>query len=145
MTKGGDGEKTTETPLEENDTTPQLHLVSPHDEDSGEAPAAEEDSPSFAAATGETTLEEPPSEGDDPIAAADSNLPVELRYLLALMLLRRRALRPLDQQPAPETEWTVEVVADGSRLHIAIPACSTNKLNRFSESLAELLYCEAED
>ncbi len=94
------------------------------------------------------------------------------RYLLALMLMRRRIVRPaaagaipesesesgVEEQTNQETDETdggengpeqdvlwVEVVADGSV--IGIPSCTVTRSEseKLKDELNELLYCEAEE
>lgn len=72
----------------------------------------------------------------------------ESRFLLALMLLRRKAVRTV---PAPEPvdpdqgeRLHLEVLADGSRLDVAVCAISAEQQQSLREELHELLYCEAD-
>ncbi len=69
------------------------------------------------------------------------------RYLLALMLMRRKIVRPVSVSEegfdSKET-FRVEVLADGST--IDVPVCTINRSESdvLREELNELLYCEAE-
>ncbi|KAA5543216.1 hypothetical protein FYK55_13140 [Roseiconus nitratireducens] len=76
------------------------------------------------------------------------------RYLLALMLLRRRHVRlaeaPAEQSVAPESAGAaeppmlhVEVVDDGSVISVIECPIGRSEAERLSEALNELLYCEA--
>lgn len=76
------------------------------------------------------------------------------RYLLAIILLRRRFVRICDQQPAEfvdpdstgETRWMhLEVVEDGSEISVAEYTIARSETETLSESLNDLLYCEASD
>lgn len=90
------------------------------------------------------------------------------RYLLALMLMRRRIVRPAktlqETSESAETEkedessvdpdspppsvprelLRVEVVADGSVIEVPICAITRSESDAVKEELDELLYCEAE-
>jgi hypothetical protein len=78
------------------------------------------------------------------------------RYLLALMLMRRRIVRPAtassaDDQAAgddcdasPET-LCVEVIADGSLIEVPTCVISRSEAETLKDELNELLYCEAEE
>lgn len=81
------------------------------------------------------------------------------RYLLALMLMRRRLIRPVtgsagDDSRAERTEQNeqdranplmrVEVVADGDLIEIPTCVISRSEAEAVKNELDELLYCEAE-
>lgn len=97
---------------------------------------------------------------DNPVADADSaevqpaeeddddqaplRLDARLRYLLALMLLRRRALRTLDAPAENEEGMQLEVVADGTSLHVVPQSIPAHELQQLNEQLTELLFCESD-
>ena len=80
------------------------------------------------------------------------------RYLLALMLMRRRIVRPApatageapvdspdgDCEPSPEV-LRVEVIADGSVIDVPTCVISRSEAEALKDELNELLYCEAEE
>lgn len=80
------------------------------------------------------------------------------RYLLALMLMRRKLVRPLAQQDESlsadeedEEESTskeeilrVEVIVDGSTIDIPVCKIARSESESLREELNELLYCEAD-
>lgn len=91
----------------------------------------------------------------------------QVRYLLALTLLRRRALRQLDSQPELASQGdssladaneqssahdltpgqqtiALEVIADGTIVNVDPQPISAKELAKISDQLAELLYCEAD-
>lgn len=82
---------------------------------------------------------------EEPSAAAQVPLRLDprLRYLLALMLLRRRVLRSADQAAEPG-ELSLEVVADGEPLRVLPCTIAPNELQRLNDQLTELLFCESE-
>lgn len=86
------------------------------------------------------------------------------RYLLALMLMRRRVVRPASKTESPlkteadpesdantESEepqqelLRVEVVADGSLIEIPVCQITRSESETVKAELDELLYCEAEE
>ena len=80
------------------------------------------------------------------------------RYLLALILLRRRFVRTVGQPSSLSTDASnappadsdvkymhLEVVEDGSTLEVAECEIARNEAESLSESLSELLYCEASE
>ncbi len=82
------------------------------------------------------------------------------RYLLALLLLRRRYVRMADppgtpsQRQAAEDEIAaavdipmlhLEVIDDGSTIDVPQCVIARNETESLSEALTELLYCEASD
>lgn len=70
-----------------------------------------------------------------------------LRYLLALLLLRRRLIKPVEPssgQPDPAVGMEVEVIADGSTITLKRCRIHPDQLPVLSEQLSELLYCEAD-
>ncbi len=87
----------------------------------------------------------------------DSEARRELRYLLALMLLRRRVVtlvpgadssklggqEPEPKQPDPT--MTVRVTADNSEITVAVCAIAQRDVANLETALQELLYCEASD
>ncbi len=81
------------------------------------------------------------------------------RYLLALMLMRRKLVRPLAGNPGDSPEENdpttgdtvaqnetlrVEVVADGSTIDVPVCKISRSESESLRDELNELLYCEAE-
>lgn len=76
------------------------------------------------------------------------------RYLLALMLLRRRYLKldgtdvesSEESDSTKETTWmNLTVVGDGSQIRVATCEVSASETETLSESLNDLLYCEASE
>ncbi|WP_164103433.1 hypothetical protein [Candidatus Laterigemmans baculatus] len=76
-----------------------------------------------------------------------------LRYLLALLLMRRRLIKPVDSpagpparsgSPATAGGLEVEVIADGSTIALEPCRIHPDQLPRLREQLSELLYCEAD-
>lgn len=68
-----------------------------------------------------------------------------LRYLLALLLMRRRLVKPVETSPADESEgMQLEVIADGSTITIERCRIQPDQLPALGEQLSELLYCEAD-
>ena len=70
------------------------------------------------------------------------------RYLLALMLMRKRIVRAAE--PAQETRdgielLRVEVVATGDQLEVPVCAISRGETESLRDELNELLYCEADE
>lgn len=68
------------------------------------------------------------------------------RYLLALMLMRRRVVKPADaseSNPIPENTIRVEVIADGTTIDVATCEISRTESDSLRDELNELLYCEA--
>lgn len=71
-----------------------------------------------------------------------------LRFLFALMLMRRRLIQAID---APKTEdssddslmW-LEYVGDGAQFCITRHRISTSEAKRLGDALVDLLYCDAE-
>lgn len=70
------------------------------------------------------------------------------RYLLALMLMRRRILRPAkpdeEADGGPDNVLRVEVIADGSLIDVPICVINRSEADAVKEELDELLYCEAD-
>jgi len=69
------------------------------------------------------------------------------RYLLALMLMRRKIVRPVkgtDQSHQDAEILRVEVVADGSTIDVPIRKINRSESDKLRDELNELLYCEAE-
>ena len=86
------------------------------------------------------------------------------RYLLALMLMRRRIVRPAaspppgespSEEPASDSSASqsgkaqemlrVEVIADGSVIEVPTCVISRRESETLKDELNELLYCEAEE
>ena len=66
------------------------------------------------------------------------------RYLLALMLMRRKIVRPIHQSPKDNQTMLVEVIADNSRIEIPVCEIDGSQAEELRGELNELLYCEAE-
>ena len=70
------------------------------------------------------------------------------RYLLALMLLRRRLLRETKKtetnEPSGPPTLNVETVADGTAITIPIVSVSRSEIETLTDELNSLLYCESE-
>ncbi|TWU51129.1 hypothetical protein [Rubripirellula reticaptiva] len=67
------------------------------------------------------------------------------RYLLALMLMRRRLVRPgeaTEAEPIAENQFRVEVIADGSTIDVETCEISRSESESLRDELNELLYCE---
>ena len=69
------------------------------------------------------------------------------RYLLSLMLLRKKILRA--GNPPVETvegieQMRFEVTSTGDRINVPVCTISRNESNTLKDELNELLYCEAE-
>lgn len=69
------------------------------------------------------------------------------RYLLALMLMRRKILRPAPvvagKPPSPDV-LRVEVAVDGSLIEVPTCEISRSESDALRDELNELLYCEAD-
>lgn len=122
----------------------------------------EEELPEEASAAGELTSDYLADEHPESL-----QLDPQVRYLLALTLLRRRALRQLDSQPELASQGdsslidaneqssahdvkqgnqtlALEVIADGTIVNVDPQPISAKQLAKISDQLAELLYCEAD-
>lgn len=70
-----------------------------------------------------------------------------IRFLLALLLMRRRVIRPIEaasrESGAAET-MEVEVIGDGSTIRIQHCDIHPSQAHALGEQLSELLYCEAD-
>lgn len=74
------------------------------------------------------------------------------RYLLALMLMRRKIVRPVmanslkpsDESSLGKDVLRVEVVVDGSTIDVPICEINRRESDSLRDELNELLYCEAE-
>lgn len=80
--------------------------------------------------------------------AADAER-AELAYLLSLLLLRRRVIRPAEATSAEANEvadekMLLEVVADGQQIEITECTIQPAGAAKLRDELYELLYCEAE-
>jgi hypothetical protein len=69
-----------------------------------------------------------------------------IRYLLALMLLRRRLIQPVNQPTAdlPANQQEFEIVDDGSRVVVNAYRFAEDQAKALGEQLTELLYCEVD-
>ncbi|WP_417732846.1 hypothetical protein [Rosistilla oblonga] len=69
-----------------------------------------------------------------------------VRYLLALMLMRKRVVRPLDhEEGAVEGMLVVQVLADNSQIEVAECEIPREERDQIRDELTELLYCEVEE
>ncbi|TWT83230.1 hypothetical protein CA13_46950 [Planctomycetes bacterium CA13] len=74
------------------------------------------------------------------------------RYLLALMLMRKRLVRPCektkddegDEAKSDKEVMRIEVLADGSTMDVTITEITRSESESLREELNELLYCECE-
>jgi len=70
------------------------------------------------------------------------------RYLLALMLMRKKLVRPVDIEDDDDadskTTLRVEVVSDGNSIDIPVCEIGRSESDKLRDELNELLYCEAE-
>ncbi|XZE54868.1 hypothetical protein SH139x_000849 [Planctomycetaceae bacterium SH139] len=138
----------------------QIHLAELEDLPEEELPG--EEIPEGESATGESASDYLADEHDETL-----QLDPQVRYLLALTLLRRRALRQLDSQPELASQGdssladaneqssahdltpgqqtiALEVIADGTIVNVDPQPISAKELAKISDQLAELLYCEAD-
>ena len=67
------------------------------------------------------------------------------RYLLALMLMRKRVIRPLDTEDDQVDVLRIEVIATGSEIDIPVCVITRGESEQLRQELDELLYCEAEE
>lgn len=70
-----------------------------------------------------------------------------LRYLLALLLMRRRLIQQVETpagQPARSEGMEFEVIADGSTITLVPCRIRPDQMPGLSEQLSELLYCEVD-
>jgi hypothetical protein len=67
-----------------------------------------------------------------------------LRYLLSLLILRRRLAREVEGADADPTLLELEFVADGSRCTVKKFELTADQAQVMQNSLSDLIYCEAE-
>ncbi|MGI9467574.1 MAG: hypothetical protein ACR2OA_10675 [Rubripirellula sp.] len=67
------------------------------------------------------------------------------RYLLALMLMRKRVIRPVETDEAQVDLMQVEVIATGAEIDIPVCVINRGESEQLREELDQLLYCEAEE
>ena len=70
------------------------------------------------------------------------------RYLLALMLMRKRVVRPLaenKEEPDSEPMLRLEVVATGAELEVPVCVISRSESKSLRDELNTMLYCDAEE
>ena len=67
------------------------------------------------------------------------------RYLLGLMLMRKKVVRPLESEQGQEQLLRLEVIATGAEINLPICVISRGESEQLLEELNELLYCEAEE
>ena len=67
------------------------------------------------------------------------------RYLLALMLMRKRVVRPVETEEAQGDLLRVEVLATGGEIDIPVCNITRGESDQLREELEALLYCEAEE
>ena len=66
------------------------------------------------------------------------------RYLLALMMMRKRILKPTTQSD-DENVIVMNVVSDGSQIEVPVCQISRSESDTLRNELNELLYCEADN
>jgi len=68
------------------------------------------------------------------------------RYLLALMLMRKRVVRPIESGQGDDKQnlLCLEVISTGAEIEIPICMISRGESEQLRDELNELLYCEAE-
>ncbi|MEM8668801.1 MAG: hypothetical protein AAGG48_14875 [Planctomycetota bacterium] len=66
------------------------------------------------------------------------------RYLLALMLMRRKLLRPSSDATPSSDVLSLEVISDGSQIDVPVCEITRSEADTLREELNDLLYCEAE-
>lgn len=68
------------------------------------------------------------------------------RYLLALMLMRKKIVKETTdgENPSDDETLRVEVIDDGSMLEVPVCPISRSESDTLREELNELLYCEAD-
>lgn len=85
---------------------------------------------------------------------ADDPAKAKSRYLLALLLMRRRIVKPAIASPGQATNdpthendsvLCVEVLTDGSQIEVPVCDISRGEATALREELNELIYCEAEE
>ena len=67
------------------------------------------------------------------------------RYLLALMLMRKRVIRPVELEDQHADLLRIEVIATGAEIDIPVCGIARGESEQLREELDELLYCEAEE
>jgi hypothetical protein len=73
------------------------------------------------------------------------------RYLLALMLMRKRIVRPIDtpsddaDSGSSDSSLRVEVIATGETIDVPVCTISRAESETLRDELNALLYCEAEE
>ena len=69
------------------------------------------------------------------------------RYLLALMLMRKRVLRPIASGNSGEKEDSLclEVISTGAEIEIPVCTITRSESEDLREELNQLLYCDADD
>ncbi len=67
------------------------------------------------------------------------------RYLLALMLMRKRVIRPLETEEDQADLLRIEVIATGEEIDIPVCVITRGESEQLRQELDELLYCEAEE
>ena len=70
-----------------------------------------------------------------------------VRYLLALMLMRKRVVQPIDhdQEDASPGKLMLQVTADGSRIEVNECEIPQHQREQIRDELSDLLYCEVEE
>lgn len=67
-------------------------------------------------------------------------------FLLALMLMRKRVLRPVESEhPGQNDHMLFEVVADGTQIEVRQCEIPAQQRDQLRDDLTELLYCEVEE
>lgn len=67
----------------------------------------------------------------------------EMRFLLALLLLRRRLVQPISEMNS-ELPWELEILSDGTRVTVMPQRFTPEQAKKLDEQITELLYCEAD-
>ena len=67
------------------------------------------------------------------------------RYLLALMLMRKRVIRPLETEEDQADLLRIEVIATGAEIDIPVCVITRGESEQLRQELDALLYCEAEE
>ncbi len=67
------------------------------------------------------------------------------RYLLALMLMRKRVVRPVETEQDQQGMLRVEVLATAAEIDIPICTISRGESESLRDELNEMLYCDAEE
>ena len=69
----------------------------------------------------------------------------KLRYLLSLMLLRKKIVQPAESETGDADSLAVKVPADGSIIEVPTCEIGRSESDKLLEELNDLLYCEASE